>query len=154
MVFSFYLMPVLGFPSGASGKEPVCQYRIHKRCRFHPWVGKVPGEGNGNPVQYSCLENPMDRGTWRATVHSVTKSQTRLKRLSSHSTMPILEIAFLLQLGMRKQKSAFFPESKKKQKEILLSIQVSYGSLVGSQDQVFLRSNFSSIYFLTLERTD
>ena len=96
----------------------------------------------------------MDRGTWRATVHSVTKSQTRLKRLSSHSTMPILEIAFLLQLGMRKQKSAFFPESKKKQKEILLSIQVSYGSLVGSQDQVFLRSNFSSIYFLTLERTD
>ena len=147
-------MPVLGFPSGASGKEPVCQYRIHKRCRFHPWVGKVPGEGNGNPVQYSCLENPMDRGTWRATVHSVTKSQTRLKRLSSHSTMPILEIAFLLQLGMRKQKSAFFPESKKKQKEILLSIQVSYGSLVGSQDQVFLRSNFSSIYFLTLERTD
>ena len=84
----------------------------------------------------------------------VSQSQTRLKRLSPHSTMPILEIAFLLQLGMRKQKSSFFPESKKKQKEILLSIQVSYGSLVGSQDQVFLRSNFSSIYFLTLERTD
>ena len=36
------------------------------------------GEGNGNPLQYSCLENPMDRGAWRATVHGVTKSWTRL----------------------------------------------------------------------------
>ena len=38
-----------------------------------PWS---PGEGNGNPLQYSCLENPNDRGAWRATVHGVTKSQT------------------------------------------------------------------------------
>ena len=38
-----------------------------------------PGEGNGNPRQYSCLENPMDRGAWRATVHRVAKSQTQLK---------------------------------------------------------------------------
>ena len=37
-----------------------------------------PGEGNGNPLQYSCLENPMDGGAWRATVHGVTKSRTRL----------------------------------------------------------------------------
>ena len=37
-----------------------------------------PGEGNGNPLQYSCLENPMDRGTWQATVHGVTKSWTQL----------------------------------------------------------------------------
>ena len=37
-----------------------------------------PGEGNGNPLQYSCLENPMDRGAWRATVYGVTKSRTRL----------------------------------------------------------------------------
>ena len=43
-----------------------------------PGSGKSPGEGNGNPLQYSCLENPMDRGAWRATVHGVTKSQTRL----------------------------------------------------------------------------
>ena len=43
-----------------------------------PGSGKSPGEGNGNPLQYSCLENPMDRGTWRATVHRVTESQTRL----------------------------------------------------------------------------
>ena len=39
---------------------------------------KSPGEGNGNPLQYSCLENPMDRGDWWATVHGVTKSQTQL----------------------------------------------------------------------------
>ena len=43
-----------------------------------PGSGKSPGGGNGNPFQYSCLENPMDRETWRATVHGVTQSQTRL----------------------------------------------------------------------------
>ena len=43
-----------------------------------PGLGRSPGEGNGNPLQYSGLENPMDRGAWRATVHGVTKSQTRL----------------------------------------------------------------------------
>ena len=43
-----------------------------------PGSGRSPGEGNGNPLQYSCLENPMDRGAWWATVHGVTKSWTRL----------------------------------------------------------------------------
>ena len=43
-----------------------------------PGWGRSPGVGNGNPLQYSCLENLMDRGAWRATVHGVTKSQTRL----------------------------------------------------------------------------
>ena len=53
--------------------------------------GSIPGsvrshgEGNGNPLQYSCLENPVDRGAWWATVHRVTKSQTWLKRLSTHA---------------------------------------------------------------------
>ena len=40
--------------------------------------GRSPGEGNGNQLQYSCLDNPMDRGTWQASFHAVTKSQTRL----------------------------------------------------------------------------
>ena len=54
-------------------------------------VGSVPGlgrfleEGHGNQLQYSCLENPMDRGAWWATVHRVAKSQTRLKRLGMHT---------------------------------------------------------------------
>ena len=43
-----------------------------------PGSGRSPGEGNGNPLQYSCLENPMDGGTWKATVHGVAKSRTRL----------------------------------------------------------------------------
>ena len=45
--------------------------------------GRSPGEGNGNPLQYSCLENSMDRGAWWATVHGVAKSQTRLKRFDT-----------------------------------------------------------------------
>ena len=44
-----------------------------------PGLGRSPGGGCGNPLQYSCLENPMDRGAWWATVHGVTKSKTRLK---------------------------------------------------------------------------
>ena len=43
-----------------------------------PGLGRSPGEGNGNPLQYSCLGNPMDRGVWRATVHGVAKNWTRL----------------------------------------------------------------------------
>ena len=43
-----------------------------------PGLGRSPGGGNGNPLQYSCLENSVDRGAWRATVHGVSKSQTRL----------------------------------------------------------------------------
>ena len=44
-----------------------------------PGLGRSPGEANGCPLQHSCLENPMDRGAWRATVHGVAKRQTRLK---------------------------------------------------------------------------
>ena len=50
-----------------------------------PGLGRSPGGGHGNPLQYSCLENPKDRGTWWATVHRVTKSQTQPKRLSMHA---------------------------------------------------------------------
>jgi len=48
-----------------------------------PGSGRSPGGGHGNPLQYSCLEHPLDRGAWQAMVHSVTKSQTQLKRLST-----------------------------------------------------------------------
>ena len=57
---------------------------IRDGCLF-PGSGRSPGEGNGNPLQYSCLENPMDRGAWRATVHEVAKSQTLLKQRSMHT---------------------------------------------------------------------
>ena len=70
--------------SGASGKELASQRGRYKRCSFDPWVGKIPWRWHGNPLQYSCLENPKERGAWRATVHRVTMSQTQLKRLSTH----------------------------------------------------------------------
>ena len=50
-----------------------------------PGSGRSPGEGNGNPLQYSCLENPMDRGAWWDTVHGVTQSRMLLKPLSTHT---------------------------------------------------------------------
>ena len=49
-----------------------------------PGLGRSPGEGHGNPLQYSCLENLMDRGAWQITVHRVATSQTQLKRLNTH----------------------------------------------------------------------
>ena len=50
-----------------------------------PGSGRFPGGGHGNPLHYSCLDTPMDRGACRATVHRVTKSRTQLKQLSTHS---------------------------------------------------------------------
>ena len=81
---SFYIFH-MDFTGGATGGEPVCQCRRHKGWGFNPWFGKNPGGGHGNPFRYSCLGNPIDRGAWRAAVHRVTKSQTRLKWLSMHA---------------------------------------------------------------------
>ena len=58
-----------GFPKWHVGKEPACQGRRCKRCGFGAWSGRCPGEGSGNPLQYSCLENPMDREAWGTTIH-------------------------------------------------------------------------------------
>ena len=63
----------LGFPGGSDGKEPACSA---EDPGLIPGSGRSPGEGNGNPLQYSCLENPMDGGAWQATTHRVAKSQT------------------------------------------------------------------------------
>ena len=79
----------VGFPGGASGKESACRRRLDVRhASSIPGLGRSPGEGNGNPLQYSCLENPTNRGPWQATVHRVAQSWTRLKQLltAQHST--------------------------------------------------------------------
>ena len=65
----------MDFPGGSDSKESACNAGDSGSI---PESGRSPGEGNGNPLQYSCLENPMDRGIWWATVHGVTKSQKRL----------------------------------------------------------------------------
>ena len=79
------VIDIQGFLGGTSGKEPACQCRGHKSANSVPGSGRSPGGGHGNPLQYSCLENPMDRGAWRATVHGVAQSQTQLKGLSTHA---------------------------------------------------------------------
>ena len=66
-------MSTLGFPGGSEVKASACNAGDPGSI---PGMGRSPGEGNGDPLQYSCLENPMDRGAWWATVHGVTKSRT------------------------------------------------------------------------------
>ena len=61
----------MGFPGGSDGKESACNAGDPGST---PGLGRSPGERNGNPLQYSCLENPMDRGVWWATVCRVAKS--------------------------------------------------------------------------------
>ena len=62
-----------GFPGGSDGKESACNVGDPGLI---PGLGRSPGEGHGNPLQYSCLENPMDRGALQVTVHGVAKTQT------------------------------------------------------------------------------
>ena len=81
---SFFPTVLQGFPAGVSGKESACQCRRHKRCGFNPCVAKISEEEYGDPLQYSCLENPIDRGAWWVTVHRITKSQTQLKHTGTH----------------------------------------------------------------------
>ena len=69
------LMSNRGFPGGANGEKSACNVGDLGSI---PGSGRSPGEGHGNPLQYSCLENPMDRGAWQATFSGVTKSQTQL----------------------------------------------------------------------------
>ena len=66
------------------GKESACNAGDTGAAGSIPGSGRSPGE-HGNSLQYSCLESPVDRGAWRATVHGVTKSQTRLEHLSTHA---------------------------------------------------------------------
>ena len=77
-----------GLPWLLSGKESTCNAEVTGNMGLIPGSGKSTGGRNGNPLQYSCLENPMDKGAWWATVHRVTTSQTRLKRLSTHTHLP------------------------------------------------------------------
>ena len=66
---------ILSFPGGSGGKESACNAGDLGSI---PGLGRSPGGGNGYPLQYSCLKNSMDRGTWQAAVHRVAKSWTQL----------------------------------------------------------------------------
>ena len=70
-VLSCQELTLIGFLGGPDGKESICNAGDPGSI---PGLGRSCGEGNGNPLLYSCMENPMDRGTWQATVHGVVKS--------------------------------------------------------------------------------
>ena len=74
----------MGFPNGSAGKNSTCNAGATGEVGSIPGLGRPPGGGNGNPLQYSCLENPMDRGAWWATVHVVTDSWTQLTEYTQH----------------------------------------------------------------------
>ena len=110
---TYYILD--GLPRWCSDKESACQCWKRRRCGFDPWVGKIlgapggsdgkesacsagdsgsipglgrsPGEGNGNPLQYSCLEKPMDGGVWWATVHGVTMNWPQLSDFTWKDTL-------------------------------------------------------------------
>ena len=74
-------MLIKGFPGGSDGKESACN---RGDLGLIPGLGRYPGEGNGYPLQYSVLENSMDRGGWQTTAHGVVKSQTLLSDFHFH----------------------------------------------------------------------
>ena len=73
-------MLVIGLPGGSDGKASA--YNAGDPGSS-PGLGRSPGEGNGNPLQDYCLENPMDRGAWQTTIYGVAKSRTRLSDFTS-----------------------------------------------------------------------
>ena len=88
----------MGFPGSSVGKESTCNAGDLGSI---PGLGRSPGGGHGNPLQYSCLENPMDRGAWQAAVHGVTKSQTRLSNLAQHIVDTFLDWIFEFYFGQQ-----------------------------------------------------
>ena len=83
-----------GFPGGTSGKEPSCQCgKCMKDAGLTPGSGRSPEGGHGNPLQYPCLENPMDRGPWWAAVYTVTQSWTRLKQLNTRTHIHVYDFS-------------------------------------------------------------
>ena len=77
--FSMHVLLIVGFPGGSDDNEYPCNVGEPGSV---PGLGRSPGEVNGNPLQYSCLENPMDRGAWQSTVHGVAKSWTQLSNFT------------------------------------------------------------------------
>ena len=82
---------MIQFPGGSDGKASA--YNAGDPALI-PESGRFPGEGNGNPLQYSCLENPMDGGASLATVHGVAKSRTRLSDFTAVGMLNIFSCAY------------------------------------------------------------
>ena len=94
-----------GFPGGSVGKESACNVGD---LTLIPGLGRSPGEGNGNPLQYSCLENSRDRGAWWVTVQGITHtvkyySASKWKETVIHTTWTILEDIMLSEISQSKK---------------------------------------------------
>ena len=84
----------MGFPGGSDGEVSVCNAGDPGSI---PGLGRSPGEGNGSPLQYSCLDEPMDGGVWWATVHGVAKGWTRLGDFTSlQSSLELMSIVLMM----------------------------------------------------------
>ena len=90
-------LPVKGFPGGSVVKNPPANVGD---TGLIPGSGRSPGGGNGDPPQYSCLGNPMDRGALRTTGHAVAKSQTRLKSFSTAQPSQYVSISIATSVGI------------------------------------------------------
>ena len=112
----------MGFPGGSGVKSPPAKAGDAGSI---PGMGRYPGEENGNPHQYSCLENPMDRGAWQATVHGVTKSQTRL---SNYTTTTIINFNICENKMPCPQPTIIFFQSLDYDKSDILNLWMTYSN--------------------------
>ena len=92
----------MSFPDSSDGKESACNA---EDLSFIPGLGRSPEEGNGYPLQYSCLENSMDRGPQSAIVHGVSKSQTQLSHTHTHTHTQLAykDIYLIINLGKKSE---------------------------------------------------
>ena len=95
MVVSKVCTYVKVFPGGSEVKASACSAGDLGSI---PESGRCPGEGNGNPLQYSCLENPMEGGAWQATVHGVAKSRTPLSNFTSHTSLQSTQVQTIVHI--------------------------------------------------------
>ena len=134
----------MGFPDSSVGKESTCNEGD---------MGSIPGSGrssggrHGSTLQYSCLENPMDKGAWQATIHRVTKSQTQMKRLSRHAHTHIYIYSHLLK-SENKSCHVLLGFFIKSQLEYLWTIRKIFSLTFPENWKLLSLASFNKLYFL------
>ena len=121
------------------------------RLEFSPWVGKIPGRGNGNPLQYSCPENPGDRGSWQVIVHGVEKNREKSRTQLRDLTLSLFHFSLFLpgkSYGQMSQ-AGYSPWGPKRVQYNLATKQQSYRKLLYFPDQLncfsFTENGFISL---------
>ena len=136
MEASFVAQSVKNWPAM---QKPACRDRLQcRRPRFNSWVRRTPGEGNGNPLQYSCLRNPMDREAWLATVYGVTRV--------GHNLATKLLLLLLLLLNRANSKNKNHCKTEKRRKKIKTNQRTNQN--VKIIINVFLWSHLSASFHL------